>query len=466
MRLFLFVAAVAVVLAGIVPAARADSWMPYGKRRVVDPTGQYYVVVGDAEGGVAFQYVRVKPASEPVTAQTFTGHGEAPKEIGVREGDTVLAAGKLTTAPLEIRVSSLGLGFAAMEEYASVGHGESFVWVGADGRVKHVKRMADLFTPKEIESFTHTTSSIWWFHAAWIDETANEVVVVGNQGLVRVVNVSTGKVRPGGDDEIRRGIASSDPEALVPALDLAVDRKTPGLAERLRAIVADAKLAVAARLRAAVALAAAGDRRGADLVRATAVAPATGGAAEDKKYALANLPRLLGADAIPLLKKAMSPPADSGVWWAAVQGFLAIGEDAVPVLSAMLTEPEKSSDYRGGAAHALGRIGSRAALPALLAAVPDKEEYVANAALNAAIGIGKDTVSKDLAAFLDAKTTQDGRLASYFGEVKEPASVEPLRRALERHPKDSYPRGMILEALDFQAGKVREPVPGHLHGPK
>jgi hypothetical protein len=444
--------------------------MPYGKRRFPDPTGTYYVVVGSVTGGAAFEYARAKPGSDPVTAQAFTGYGEAPKEIGLREGDTVLASGTLPTAPLEVRVSSLGRGFAAMKEYGAVGGGDSFVWVGPDGRVKHVKRMADLFTAKEIEGFTHTASSVWWFRAAWIDEGAGEVVVVGYPGLVRVVSVATGKVRHGGDEEIRRAVASADSEALVPALDLAVERKTAGLEDRLRAILADAKTSTAARLRAAVALALSGDRRGADLVRATASTPtAAGGDEQERRYALEHLPDLLGEEAIPILRAAMGPPTNANAWSAATNGFAALGAKGVPTLVAMLGETGQSPDYRGGAAHALGRMApeaAKAALPALLAAVPDKEEYVANAALNAAIAIGKDSVSKELAAFLDAKTTQDGRLASYFTEVKEPAAVEPLRRALERHPKDSYPRGVILEALDFQAGKVRGPIPGHLHGPK
>jgi hypothetical protein len=459
MRVLLSVLLAATLLAGSVPAARADSWMPYGRHRFADPTGRRYVVVEVAKGGVAFTLVDARPGSPPAAAGASEGFGAPGPESGVREGDTVVATGTLPAAPLEVRVSSLGLGFAAMEEYGSVGSGASFAWVDRTGVVRHVLRMADLFTAKEIETFTHTTSSVWWFQAAWLDETAREAVVVGNGGLVRVVSLATGKVRRGGDEEVRRAISSPDPEAALPALDLAIARRTAGLEEPLRAVLADARAPLGARLRAAVALAGGGDRRGADLVRATAAAPAEKGATDDRDFALAHLPTLLGKEAVPVLRQAMSAPGAPSTWWAGVLGFVALGEEAVPTLSAMLTEPGKGNDYRGGAAHALARIGSKAALPALVAAVLDREEYVANAALNAAVGIGKGSVSRELAAHLDAKTTQDGRIASYFEENLEPASVGPLVRALERHPKDGYPRSSILAALRFQTGQSLGPDP-------
>lgn len=443
-------------LLAVATAAAPDSWMPYGKKRVPDPTGRFYVVLDDVNygiGGVTFAFVAAKAGTDPVTRQDTEAFKDPPKDFGVREGDTVLSTGKLTTAPLEVRVSSLGNGFAAMEEHGGVGGGDSFVWVTREGVVKHVRRMAELFTREEIEQFTHTVSSIWWFRAGWIDEEAREVVVVGNGGLVRAVSIDTGKVRKGGDAEIRRGIALPDPDACVPALDLAIERKLTGLEEELRGLFANAKAPLGARLRAAVALAASGDRRGKDLVRATAAKPRPADVAkEDREYAVEHLADLLGDEAIPLLRAAMRGPADEA-WHAAQQGFVRLGARAVPVLVEMLAEAKESNDYRGGAAYALGGIGSKDGVPALVAAVADPQGYVANAALNAAIGIAKEEIAKDLAEILDRKTTQDGRLASYFGEVKEPASVEPLVRALERHPEDDYPHDTIVEALTFQTGQ-------------
>src|SRR5205814_1490812 len=106
-------------------------------------------------------------------------------------------------------------------------------------------------------------------------------------------------------------------------------------------------------------------------------------------FALAHLPSVLGAEAIPLLKSAMRGESSEG-WSAAMDGFADLGEKAVPSLVAMLTEAGQSADYRGGAAHTLAKIGSKAALVALVAAIADPVEYVANAAANAAIGIGKE----------------------------------------------------------------------------
>jgi hypothetical protein len=446
--------------------ALADSWNPYGKRRVPDPTGRWYVVLGPDDQGAAarFLFVEARAGSDPVPAIRDRPDQET-KDAVVREGDAVVAKGTLPSAPLEVRVSSLGHGFAAMVEHANVGGGDSFAWVARDGAVKHVKRMADLFSPEEIRAFTHTTSSVWWFHAAWIDETSKEVMIVGNGGVLRAVGIDGGKVRQAGDAEVGRAVSSLDPEAAIPALDLAISRHTPGLEEALRLALADAERPLGVRLRAAAALADRGDRRGLDLLRSTAAVPTPpAGDKELRGFALRALPRALGEEATSTLRAAMGPPTDPTAWSGAMEGFATLGEKAVPALVAMLAEKDRGNDYRGGAAYVLGRVGTAAVLPPLLAAVVDPEEYVANAALNAAAAIGKGTISKELAALLDRGTTQDGRLASYFTEFREPASVEPLRRALARHAKDEYPRNVILESLRFQG--ALPPLAPHEHGPK
>jgi hypothetical protein len=447
-------AAAAAVLA---PSASGDSWMPYGARRAVDPTGRYYVALEGVKygtGGAQFVFARAKEGSPPVAPFTSTGFQDpSPTDVGVREGDTVLAEGKLETAPLEVRVSSRGIGFAAMEEYGAVGGGTSFAWVTAEGEVRHPKKMSDLFTKEEIAKFTHTVSSVWWFRTAWIDEDAREVVVVGGGGLVRAVSVETGKVRKGGDAEIARALSFPDAAAVSAALDLVRDLKVAGVEERLGAMLADSATPPPTKLRVAGTLAARGDRRGKDVVAAAAATPqAAPWSKDDRRYALAHVGLALGVDAIPLLRAALEGPAGDG-WSDAQEGFAALGERAVPVLMEMVGEKGKTPDYRGAAAYALQKIGSKAALPALLAVVADPTDYVANAALNSAISIGKGSISKELAAILDGASTQDGRLASYFGEYREPASVGPLVRALARHPKDEYPRGVIAGALAFQTGE-------------
>ena len=433
----------------------ADSWMPYGPRRDVDPTGRWSVVIRASKQGVAaeFTFAEAPAGSAPVTPIAPDNSYKTPApEVAVRDGDTILASGTLESAPLEVRVSSRGFGFAAMEEYGHVGGGVSFAWVGRDGAVRFEKRMADLFSSEEIKAFSHTVSSIWWFHDAWIDEDAREVIVVGNGLAMRAVSFETGAVRKAGGPEIKRALSDSSPAAQSVAIDLAREWKIEGVEDALAKRLLDASAPLRVRLHAAAALAERKDLRGKDTLVAAAATPRAASIEKaDYEFALAHLASVLGKDAIPLFRAAMHGESSEG-WSAAMDGFVALGQPAVEVLLVMLGESTQSNDYRGGAAHALGRIGSPSALSGLLDAITDPQEYVANAAANAAIAIGKATIAKRLATLLDRVTTQDGRLSSYFEDVKEPTSVGPLVRCLPRHPKDEYPRNVILKALVFQTG--------------
>lgn len=435
--------------------ATADSWMPYGPRREVDPTGRWSVVLKEGKQGVAadFTFAEAPSGTSPVTAIPSGAPFQAnAPEVTVRQGDAILATGTLESAPLEVRVSSRGLGFAAMEEYGGVGGGVSFAWVGRDGSVRHQKRMRDLFSAEEIKSFRHTVSSVWWFRGAWIDEDARETIVVGNGRAIRAVSIETGVVRKAGAAEIRRALGFPDPNAAALAIDLAREEKIDGVTELLVRALADSATTLRVRLRAAAALAEWKDLRGKPVLVAAAATPRPATVEKaDYEFALEHLPAVLGLDAVPSLEAAMRGDSADG-WSAGMNGFVALGEPAVAALLAMLTEAGQSNDYRGGAAHALGRIGSGSSLAGLVAAISDPNEYVANAAANAAVLIGKASIAKELVTLLDKPTTQDGRLSSYFEEVKEPTSIAPLVRCLARHPKDEYPRNVVLKALAFQAG--------------
>lgn len=435
--------------------AGADSWGPYGARREVDPTGRWSVVLRAGKQGVSADFTLAEaPAGAPPVTPIAPGAPFAPNppDVNVREGDAILATGTLESAPLEVRVSARGLGFAAMEEYGGVGGGVSFAWVGRDGSVRHPKRLGDLFSAEEIRAFRHTVSSIWWFRGAWIDEDARETIVVGAGQAIRAVSIETGVVRKADAAEIRRALRFPDPQAGALAIDLARELALDGVEDALAAMLADERAVLRLRVRAAAALAERRDLRGKAVLVAAAATPRP--AAVDKadyEFALEHLPAALGLDAVPLLKAAMRGESADG-WSAGMSGFVALGEPAVAALLAMLTEAGQSNDYRGGAAHALGRIGSKAAVSGLVAAIADPQEYVANAAANGAIAVGKDSIAKELVALLDKPTTQDGRLSSYFEQVKEPTSVAPLVRCLARHPKDEYPRNVIWKALVFQTG--------------
>jgi hypothetical protein len=446
---------VAAAIALVAAPAGADSWLPYGARREVDPTGRWSVVLRAGKQGVSAEFTFAEaPAGAPAVTPVAPGAPFAPNapEVNVREGDAILATGTLESAPLEVRVSARGLGFAAMEEYGGVGGGVSFAWVGRDGSVRHPKRLGDLFSAEEIQAFRHTVSSIWWFRGAFIDEDARETIVVGVGRAIRAVSIETGVVRKAGAAEIRRALRFADPQAAALAIDLARELALDGVEDALAATLTDEHARLRLRVRAAAALAERKDLRGRAVLVAAAATPKPATVEKaDYEFALEHLPAVLGLDAVPLLQAAMRGESADG-WSAGMNGFVALGEPAVAALLAMLTEAGQSSDYRGGAAHALGRMGSKASIAGLVAALADPQEYVANAAANAVLAVGKASIAKDLVALLDKPTTQDGRLSSYFEEVKEPSSVAPLVRCLVRHPKDEYPRNVILRALVFQTG--------------
>lgn len=79
------------------------------------------------------------------------------------------------------------------------------------------------------------------------------------------------------------------------------------------------------------------------------------------------------AEALPLLLTALR--AGGRTWGAAQDGLAALGSRAVASLVATLRDRKLPPDARGGAAHVLGRLRTREALPALLDTIRDPEEY-------------------------------------------------------------------------------------------
>ena len=148
-----------------------------------------------------------------------------------------------------------------------------------------------------------------------------------------------------------------------------------------------------------------------------------------RRFAVRRLPDVLGADAMPLLRELMRGKA-STVWGEAYQAFASIGDAAIPTLREMLAEVDESPDYRGGAAHALGRIGSRAALEAVTPALDDANDYVAGAARGALRTGVQAVVERAFAALPAEGAIPDEAIAA----ITEDLRVVPLterRRALE-----------------------------------
>ena len=453
-------AAAAVAVLTAASATLADSWAAFPAQRVVDPTGEFYVVVREKDRTVSFVLARRaegSPRVEPLPSHAKKTPEPAATPIDVRPGDAVLAGGTLPQSPYQLLVSSEGHGFVALERYGALGGGDAVIVVDAKGKVRVRRTLEQL--ELDASRYRRTVSSLWWLAGGWIDDRAREVVVLAADGEMRAVGLEDGTVRTGRDADLRRAIELPDPRAQALALEVAAERKVEGFATLRASVLADPGRDLAVRLRAARTLAEEGHEEARALLAETALGrggrAGSGGedASEaDRRYAVEHLPAALGTDALPHLREILRGPAGP-FWNAAQKGFVGLGEKAVPTLIGMLHEDGQSSDYRGGAAHALREVGSAEALPALLQAVADPVDYVANAAVNAAIATAKATgkdIDDELVALLARGTTQDGRLAAYFQQVRHPGAAAAVRSALARHPEDSYPYRALTKALAFQ----------------
>ena len=463
LRALLWLAVGLLLLGGTRPTA-ADSWGPYGQERIVDTTGRYYVVITQLDSpvkGGTFALVRAKADAEPVHGyQNNRFRPKRDKETGIRDGDKVLARGKLRPLPLHVRVSSGGTGFAVMGTYGGQSiHGGEFAWVDRTGTLRHEKGLDELFTEAEYKTFTHTVSSVWWFVDAWVVDDPGQIVLVGGSkdgpGFVKVISTADGKVRSGGDAELRAAIGGSDPRAMLAAVKIAVRRGMKGLGPHLRRLVVDDSAEMAARLEAARLVVKEGDQASANaaaalMKRVVSSEPQNQVEREAQEYAFRHLREVLrGGDSLPFLERALRDPKRThfeGVRWA----LMAAGPSALSMLRDVLGDKALSEGARATAAYAL-RVGRRRALPALLAAIEDKSAVVARAALEAAVSIDRRGIDKELAAALDKQTTLDAALITHFVRYPSAAAVGPLVRALRRTTGDT--RAQAVLALRLQTGK-------------
>jgi hypothetical protein len=347
----------------------AGSYIAFRDFRVSDATGRYYLVVKKLPGNpsdpgrgtsVEFAYVECNPAASPVkfVEDEAAGYGMVKKnpEVRVRDGDKVLGSGKLERSPRLILISSTGLGFVGLDvrgyNYGDLQSGKSVVVVASDGSMRHGKSLVDLFSPREIESFTETAGGISWLHDGWIDEKRREAVVIGSRPwhdddgegkpkplkprLVRVVNMESGAVRKGSHAEVITAVTERNLGGIDGALDLVLEEKIASAKEHLPRLFDDRALPLPTRLRAAVALSTFGDRRGRALMTKAAL---NGGDAMD--YALDHLVEVLGDDAAPVLCDAVQKHGEkaSHSAWMSMQKVGA--KAAVPQLIRLVNDRSK-----------------------------------------------------------------------------------------------------------------------------
>ena len=465
---------------------------PLPDHRVADPAGRYYVVwkrVGGPEhfgewGPTAFTVARQAPGTAAVTsARAYIENldlydsargGQRYKmlenpEVSVRPGDTVLGRGTFEIPPRVVLVSSEGLGFVTLDLYGdnlpfihSGRGGHAVVVVSPKGKLRHAKKLSDVFTGAEIRRFGTSAGSISWLRGGWINEDRQELVLVGGNDELRVVNLISGDVRNGRPRDIVRGLASKDPEAVKQALVMAAERRLSDALEGARAVFAHRQTRPDVRLRAAVTLAAMGDRRGAELIRKTAAgqfADAQSAQGWDRQFqravAIESLPEAIGPEALPLLVAALrNGRADAS---AAVKALVKLkGESAAALVPMVAVSQDRR--IRLAAIGVLGSIGTdaKAAVPSLVAALGDDDRLVR---IKAALALARcDPTRKDVLPILRAGLQYDVDEVSHCS-IREAAAecltrlgpegtaiiVEALIEALD--DEDTALRNGALEAL-------------------
>jgi HEAT repeats len=375
------------ILATVPLVAFADSYGPFHNFRMVDPTGRYYLVVkkngGEGDPGrgtpITFEIAERRPGSPPVEVVHDRSKGfrevEANPEVKVRDGDIVLGKGSQERSPGRILISSTGLGFVGLDvsgyNYGSLRSGDALVVVEKNGTVRHRKNLIDLFSEGEIAQFMSTAGGVGWCGGGWIDEDRKEIVVVGSgwgteekaiPRLFRIVDMKTGNVRNGTAEVVLTVLSEANLGALDEALDLAAELKLDQAKPDLVKIFSDERLPIETRLRAAVALAKLGDRRGGELMRKVAFEDS----GPSPFYAIKHLPAVLGDESAQILcdvirrfgSKRFSP-----AW----QAMNSVSGQAVvsPLLELLREDKPKSIDF---AVECLGDKGhdSKAAVPDLL----------------------------------------------------------------------------------------------------
>jgi HEAT repeat protein len=469
------------LLAAVAAApAEAGDYAPLPDYVIADAVGQYYVVwqrLGGPThfgewGPTAFTVAERAPNTPPVrSAQAYIenlGRYEPDRggqhyrmlenpEVAVRPGDVVHGRGVFETPPRVVLVSSRGLGFVTLDLYGpnlpfvcdGLG-GHAVVAVSLEGKLRVAKTLSDLFTEDQIGRFPSNGASISWLRGGWINEGQAELVLLGAGNELRVVNLVSGHVRQGDEQDVVRGLDSQDPEAVKQALIIAADRRLPSALEPARKILDQGQRPPGVRLRAAVALAVLGDQRGAELIRtsATRQPQALDPTAWDREFqravAIEYLPEAIGRKALPLLADALrNGRAEQS---AAFKALVKLEEESVPTLSGMVAAGNERR-LRMAAIGILGQLGptARAAAPQLAEALEDEEPLVR---IKAAFALVKmDPRRPHLAPVLRAGLRFDESAAGYF----------PVREAAAECLGQLGPDGLSIlgEALEDPDAEVR-----------
>jgi hypothetical protein len=436
-------------LACLVSTAFADSWLLPDRQRIPSPNGEFVLDLVPSNIRSQIDYFQEEDAGRkgdrnPCWARLFR------QQPGGEEEVLWTADLDNNVAPVEMVVADSGNVVVGFDNWHSIGYGPNVLAVyGEQGKLRFRHSLEELMPPGQIRKLTPSMSSRRWRRGCWLDENRHEMVLATLPGPLLVVDLESGAVRPGGEKEIRNSLSAGTGAALALPLELAEEMEVQDPADYKR-ILNDASQPVAIRLRAALALRGCGDRSGERLFIQEAKAARY---SEERAYALEHLPRFLGLKAVSVLQEAMHQ--DSANLEAAKRGLASLQSRAVPDLLQMLRGKGNVS-YRAAAAEVLGKLNYPGVRAALLDALGDRDEPVANTCFNSLrdLGFPKDFHGRSL-RYLTRGTQIDRRFAGYFTQHRDSRSPAPLLTALKRHRSGKdFLNGpeQFVAALEFQTG--------------
>lgn len=430
---------------------RCDTWRPPEKQSVDSPNGRYRLYLTPVRFEGILPYFRDKAAG-----LDHPGSDGRPCRGRLCErlagGEREIWSGGLgnEVSPVGAVVADDGRYFVTLDNWHAVGYGEDVVAAYGpivDGNAATRRwSLEQILSPEQLAKVQCSVSSRYWRSDFWLDAPTASFFVVcePRQNPWLRLDLVQGQWRPGAVSDLSAQVPGASAAQVNRVLDVAVERDLTGLEETARQIMDDSRRSPGNRLRAGVLLARSGDKRAAALFREACA----GGPAQERTYALANCTEVLGTEALPLLRAAMRGPAGPH-WGECQESFASLGEQAVPTLLAMLAD-RGTPDYRGGAAHALGKIRSPRALPRLLQAAEEQDEYVASAAFHAAVATGGPELPGRMTAMLRRKTRAAGSIGYYFSSHRYAPAVRPLlERLCQARGKQLQ---SLREALRYQMG--------------
>jgi hypothetical protein len=148
----------------IAPCVRSDDWPGPIVREVFSKNRDYFVRITPGESvGQTYGFASAKVGKHATAAffqrQVDRGY-KLEREIEIAN----------PVAPVEFFVSNAGE-LVTLDNWHNVGYGVILALYRNDGRMVKAYRLGDLFAKSELDSFSHSVSSIWWHKGpTYIDE--------------------------------------------------------------------------------------------------------------------------------------------------------------------------------------------------------------------------------------------------------------------------------------------------------